>query len=167
MSGMKRTLEKALSGGCTSEDVKTFLAYANIEISEWREFVEYCQRILVDMEKDKQRVRGMKEIRINIFEQIGSNAAVSSEDGEALYRRIMKGLAEKDVIIILDFTNIELITLTFLNTAIGQLYGRYDSTLLRERLKVSNLAKEDLGLLKKVVERAKEYFGGNQWNGIK
>lgn len=100
----------------------------------------------------------MKEIKINIFEQIGSNAAVSSEDGEVLYKRIIKGLAEKDIVIILDFANIELITSTFLNAAIGQLYGRFDSPFLKERLKVNNLAKEDLELLKKVVERAKEYF---------
>ncbi len=31
----------------------------------------------------------MKEIRINIFELISSSAAVSSEDGEMLYRRII------------------------------------------------------------------------------
>ncbi|MEK7275520.1 MAG: STAS-like domain-containing protein [Candidatus Desantisbacteria bacterium] len=100
-------------------------------------------------------------VKISIFEQIGSNAAVSSEDGEVLYERIVKGLAEKDVIIILDFTNIEIITPTFLNAAIGQLYNKYDSPFLRERLKVNNLAKEDLELLKKVVERAKEYFKEN------
>ena len=100
----------------------------------------------------------MKEIKLNIFEQIGSSAAVSSEDGEILYGRIVKGLAENNVKIALDFTNIELITSTFLNAAIGQLYNKYDSPLLRERLKVENMEKEDLELLKKVVERAKEYF---------
>ncbi len=100
----------------------------------------------------------MKEIKVNIFEQIGSSAAVSSEDGEILYKRIMKGLTEKDIIIKLDFANIELITSTFLNAAIGQLYSQFDSPFLRERLKVDNLSKEDLELLKKVVERAKEYF---------
>lgn len=100
----------------------------------------------------------MKEIKLNIFEQIGSTAAVSSEDGNLLHSRIVKGLTEKDVQVILDFTNIELITSTFLNAAIGQLYNEYDSPFLRERLKVENMAGEDLELLKKVVERAKEYF---------
>jgi hypothetical protein len=99
----------------------------------------------------------VKEIRISIFEQIGSNAAVSSEDGELLHERILKGL-ESDVKVILDFINIELITSTFLNAAIGQLYSKFDNPFLRDRLKVENLAKEDLDLLKKVVERAKEYF---------
>ena len=100
----------------------------------------------------------MKEIKINIFEQIGSSAAVSSEDGELLYSRLVKGLEEKDVKVALNFINIELITSTFLNAAIGQLYNKYDSPFLRERLKVENMAREDLELLKKVVERAKEYF---------
>lgn len=100
----------------------------------------------------------MKEVRISIFEQIGSSASVSSEDGEVLYGRILKGLEEKDVQVILDFNNIELITSTFLNAAIGQLYNKYDSPFLRARLKVKNMAGEDLELLKKVVVRAKEYF---------
>lgn len=100
----------------------------------------------------------MKEIKVNIFEQIGSDAAVSSEDGELLFKKIIKGLEEKDIRLILDFTNINLITSTFLNAAIGQLYSKYDSAFLRRRLRVENLSKEDLELLKKVVERAKEYF---------
>lgn len=100
----------------------------------------------------------MKEIKINIFEQIGSSAAVSSEDGELLFGKITKGLEEKDVLLILDWTNITLITSTFLNAAIGQLYSKYDSAFLRKRLRVENLSKEDLELLKRVVKRAKEYF---------
>jgi len=100
----------------------------------------------------------MKDIRISIFELIASSAAVSSEDGEALYQRITKGLKEEGIRIILDFMNIELITSTFLNAGIGQLYNKYDSPFLKERLKVENMATEDLELLKKVVERAKEYF---------
>jgi len=100
----------------------------------------------------------MKEIKINIFEHVGNDSAVSSEDGDSLYNRIVKGLEENDVKVILDFININLITSTFLNAAIGQLYGKYDSSFLKKHLGVSNLKKEDLELLKKVVERAKEYF---------
>ena len=70
---------------------------------------------------------------------------------------ITKGL-ENDLKMVLDFNNIELITSTFLNAAIGQLYDKYDSPFLNSHLKIKNMSKEDLGLLKKVVERAKEYF---------
>lgn len=100
----------------------------------------------------------MKEIRISIFEQAGNSAAVSAEDGELLYKRIQRGLQAKDVKIILDFTNISLITTVFLDISIGQLYGIYKSLFLKERLKVENMTKEDLELLKKVINRAKVYF---------
>ncbi|ODS34760.1 MAG: hypothetical protein SCARUB_00020 [Candidatus Scalindua rubra] len=99
----------------------------------------------------------MKEIKIIIFEHIGSSAAVSTDDGELLFERVIKAL-ENDVRVILDFNNIELITSTFLNAAIGQLYSKYDSPFLRNHLKVNNLSNEDLNLLKKVVDRAKDYF---------
>lgn len=100
----------------------------------------------------------MKEqIKINIFEQIGSSASVSSDDGDMLFERILKAL-ERGVAVVLDFNNIELITSTFLNAAIGQLYSKYDSPFLKEHLKVENMSQEDLVILKKVVERAKEYF---------
>jgi hypothetical protein len=99
----------------------------------------------------------MKEITINIFEKLGSTAAVSSEDGEQLFVLIMKAL-NNNILIILDFNNIELITSTFLNAAIGQLYNKFDSKFLRKHLQVENMDNDDLLLLKKVVDRAKEYF---------
>ena len=110
----------------------------------------------------------MKEITINIFEKLGSTAAVASEDGEQLFALIMKAL-NNNVLLILDFNNIELITSTFLNAAIGQLYNKFNSQFLREHLKVVNMDNDDLILLKKVVDRAKEYFENkkNVEHGIK
>lgn len=99
----------------------------------------------------------MKTFRIIIFEKIGSNAAVASEDGEAIYATINAAF-EKKMPIVLDFNNIELITSTFLNAAIGQLYDKYDSPFINKHLKVENMAPEDTMILKKVVIRAKEYF---------
>lgn len=99
----------------------------------------------------------MKKITINIYEHIGSSAAVSSEDGEILFNLLTKSFEQK-MEVILDFANIELITSTFLNASIGQLYSGYTSQFLRPHLKVANMDKEDMELLKKVVERAKAYF---------
>jgi len=104
----------------------------------------------------------MKKITISIFEQIGSNSAVSSGDGELLYERIIKGLKEQDVRFVLDFTNIVHITTNFLSAAIGQLYGEYKSPFLRDRLELNNMSDEDLYKLKEVVERAKEYFNNKK-----
>ena len=94
---------------------------------------------------------------INIFDVVGGKAAVSTEDGERLFTTISAFL-DKDFEVVLDFANIETLITTFLNAAIGQLYSKYDSPLLRERLRVNNLAPEDRERMVKTIERAKEYF---------
>ena len=51
------------------------------------------------------------------------------------------------------------ITSAFLNTAIGQLYGKYSEEQIKAGLlPPGDMDKDDLLLLKRVVERAKEYF---------
>ncbi len=99
----------------------------------------------------------MNEIKVNIFELISSHAAVATDDGNKLYDRINKILQSKNNVV-LDFNNIELITSTFLNSSIGRLYGYYESDFIKEHLSIENLNDDDLLLLKKVIERAKEYF---------
>jgi len=59
---------------------------------------------------------------------------------------------------LLDFGGIRFITSAFLNASIGQLYAHYSSEFIKQHLSVSNLANDDLILLARVIERAKEYF---------
>lgn len=99
----------------------------------------------------------MKEVNINIFEIIGSNVAVSSDAGQKIFNIIDKALTQ-DYIVNLNFNNINLLTTAFLNTAIGQLYSKHTSKYLQKHLKLSNILNEDKLLLKKVTDRAKEYF---------
>jgi len=94
---------------------------------------------------------------INIFDVVGGKAAVSTEDGERLFETISAFL-EKDIEVVLDFANIETLITTFLNAAIGQLYSKYDSPFLRERLSVRDLQPEDRKRMIDVIEGAKEYF---------
>jgi hypothetical protein len=103
----------------------------------------------------------MKTKEISIFELVGDTAAVSSEDGNIVFANIDKLLAEKAKMF-LDFVNIKTLTSSFLNAAIGQLYGKYTSSFLQNHLEVKNLSPEDTELLKRVVERAKEYFKDNK-----
>ena len=98
----------------------------------------------------------MKEKKINVSEFIGSTKAVVTNDGEILYARIINELAVDDAIIRLDFLGIDAVTATFLNVSIGQIYGRNPKLL--ERIKIENLAREDLQLLKKIIDNAREYF---------
>ena len=99
----------------------------------------------------------MEKKNIRIVDIVGGNAAVSTEDGNDLFKEISKFL-DREIIVNLDFTNIDTMTSTFLNAAIGQLYSKYKSEYLQKYLKVLNLEEVDRELLIRVIERAKEYF---------
>jgi hypothetical protein len=101
----------------------------------------------------------LKTGRENIITRINVRAAGTVEDGEKIFTIISKFLEIPNPRkIILNFKNVSLVTSFFLNTAIGQLYSKYDSAFLQEHLSVENMASEDLALLQKVIDNAKEYF---------
>lgn len=102
-----------------------------------------------------------KSFKINIYEIIGGNGAVSSDDGQTVYERIDKAF-KQEYYVILDFNNVDLIVSTFLNACIGQLYGFYTPEFIREHLTVENLSDDDLMILSKVIERAKQYFANKK-----
>lgn len=98
-----------------------------------------------------------KKIEIIVFEEIQNTSAVSTEDGNKIFNRIDSEF-QKGNQVILNFSNIKLLISAFLNAAIGQLYSKYKSNYLNANLSIVNLSNDDLLILKKVIERAKEYF---------
>lgn len=58
----------------------------------------------------------------------------------------------------LSFHNITTLTSAFLNAAIGQLYGTFSEEEIRSLLNVRDMQQDDIALLKRVVETAKQYF---------
>ncbi|MDM8566042.1 STAS-like domain-containing protein [Candidatus Halobeggiatoa sp. HSG11] len=95
---------------------------------------------------------------IKITEIIGSYNCINPEDGKKVFQVIAKALHAKQQIII-SLGNIEDVTSRFLNSAIGQLYGEFSEEQIKASLTVADDAnQDDLALLKRVVERAKEYF---------
>ncbi|MDD3877051.1 MAG: STAS-like domain-containing protein [Bacteroidales bacterium] len=97
---------------------------------------------------------------INIFNETDSNIAVTQQSGQLVFNKIDKilslGLKVK-----IDFTNIEVITPAFLNAAIGQLYSKYASNELQEKIELQNVLPEDVGFFQKVINNAKVYFAFN------
>ena len=96
-------------------------------------------------------------ILISVFEVVGSALCVASADGHKIYTRIarvLKGGGSAKV----SFRNVSTLTSAFLNAAIGQLYGEFDNSDIRNRIKVEAMESDDIELLKRVVETAKEYF---------
>jgi hypothetical protein len=97
-------------------------------------------------------------VEIRVFELVGSPLCVASDDGEKVFHQIIDILNNKGHTVEVSFINVESLTSAFLNSAIGQLYGKFPEDKIRESLKVSDMSQEDLALLKRVVDTAKEYF---------
>jgi len=102
-----------------------------------------------------------KEMTISIFEVVGSPLCVASSDGQKVYERLAIALKEGRSVT-LSFHNVSILTSAFLNAAIGQLYGEFSEGNIRSLLKVQDMQPDDLALLKRVVETAKQYFSDPQ-----
>jgi len=96
-------------------------------------------------------------ITIRVFEVVGSGLCVASDDGQKVHDQIATGLRQGHGIR-LSFLNVESLTSAFLNAAVGQLYGEFSEEQIKSSLSVSNIEPDDLTLLKRVVETAKQYF---------
>ncbi len=98
-----------------------------------------------------------KDMKISVFEVVGSPLCVASNDGQKVYERLATAFhAGRRVA--LSFHNATILTSAFLNAAIGQLYGTFSEEQIRSLLKVEDVEPDDLPLLKRVVDTAKLYF---------
>ena len=98
-----------------------------------------------------------QELKINVEELIGAEDAISSDDGQKLYKKLDELLkAEKKAVV--DFKNIDLIVSSFLNSAFGRLVKDFDKKTIEKLIRVDNLSKEDKDLLDRVLDMAKLYF---------
>ncbi|HHV24642.1 MAG: STAS-like domain-containing protein [Methanosarcina sp.] len=98
-----------------------------------------------------------ERIKINVFETVGENCCVAACDGQKVYEIITAALCENKKIE-LSFTETSELTPTFLNSAIGQLYGCFPVERIESSLLFTDISKEDEIILKRVIERAKTYF---------
>ena len=110
--------------------------------------------------KYEQR-KNNKPIQINVADIIGSTLGIAAEDGQRIFDKAKPLIAEdKDVVI--SFERITILISLFLNVVIGQLYGHFDESTIKQRLKVEGLAASDMHLLKLVVENAKKYYANKE-----
>jgi len=97
------------------------------------------------------------EVIINVVKVVGDSICVTDEDGKKVYDVINDALYDgKKIIISLD--GVTDLTSAFLNNAIGQLYGNFDEALIKSNLSVTDMSKNDMVILRRVVDRAKSFF---------
>ena len=96
-------------------------------------------------------------LSISIFEVVGSPLCVASGDGQKVFNRLSTVLNQGQSVCI-SFHNVSTLTPSFLNVAVGQLYGDFDEEHIRKHLTVTDIKPDDIELLKRVVDSAKRYF---------
>lgn len=99
----------------------------------------------------------MTPTNISVFNLVGSSFCVEANDGDSVFAAISKAL-QQDQAVEISFQNVGMLTSTFLNTAIGQLYGIFSEEKIRALVKVTDMDKVDQALLRRVIETAKSYY---------
>jgi len=108
--------------------------------------------------KDGIGSRKMPEQIVKLSEIVGSDICVAADDGEKVHAAIVAAM-DKGNRVRLSFEGVGDLTSAFLNSAVGQLYGEFAEEELKESLLPPiDASQEDLALLKRVVETAKEFF---------
>ena len=97
------------------------------------------------------------EVIINVVKVVGDSICVTDEDGKKVYDVINDALSDGKKIIV-SFDSVTDLTSAFLNNAIGQLYGNFDEAFVKSKLSVTDMPKNDVVILKRVVDRAKSFF---------
>jgi len=98
-----------------------------------------------------------ERIKIIVIETAGENCCVAACDGQKVHDRIVAAFCENKKVE-LSFAGTSDLTPAFLNSAVGQLYGRFPPESIESSLLFIDISGEDEIILKRVIRRAKTYF---------
>ena len=95
--------------------------------------------------------------RLFVAEYVRKNQAISSDEAEKIYS-MLHGILEKRGKVVLDFSGISLLISSFLNSAVGRLYGEFKQDLIDRSVAYENMDSRDEYILERVIGRAKNYY---------
>ncbi len=95
--------------------------------------------------------------KVAIRDVIDSSVAVSTEKAQRVYQILEEKLDQGETVE-LSFAGIESVITAFLNTGIGQLYGKFSSQQLQRHLRVTDASPDVLVMLKRTTDNAKRFF---------
>jgi len=97
-------------------------------------------------------------MKIDVKELIKRQQATVRTEGVKVYEQIEKYLDNNEKVEI-DFSNITMVVSSFLNAAIGKLYGKYNDEFIKKYVQVIGLNEDDIELLNDIViPNAKSFF---------
>lgn len=95
---------------------------------------------------------------IDVKDVIQRTQATVRTEGVKVYETIEKYLDKKEKVEV-DFSNITIVVSSFLNAAIGKLYGKYSDEVIEQNIEVLGLNDDDIELLNDIViPNAKSFF---------
>lgn len=97
-------------------------------------------------------------IIINVYAIVGSDFCCSENDGNRVYNQIKKSITNTGKQIDISFKNINGLTCSFLNIAIGKLYKIFPAKTLKDRLNISSISDSDKILIKNIIDTAKQFY---------
>ncbi len=103
----------------------------------------------------------MEPLVINITQHIKLNKGITPDEAEPILN-MEKEAFNKGQKVILDFSNVEMLTTAFLNVVIGNLYEGYTSDQLKNLLSFRNYDIPTSARIAKVIENAKAFYNDNQ-----
>ena len=97
-------------------------------------------------------------MKIDVSQIISKELATNTQDGALLFESI-KIYLDRNEKVVVDFSNIKMVISSFLNAAIGKLYGDFKEEFINNNLEIIGLDEDDKELLEDVViPNAKSFF---------
>ena len=94
---------------------------------------------------------------IKLNDYLTLNSGVTPEEGTPVYESIIQAFREGHNVV-LDFSEVTMLTTAFLNVVIGDLYKDYTSEDLKNRLVLVNYSDSTAARIKKVTDNAKLFY---------
>lgn len=104
---------------------------------------------------------GAREIRLELSRYARKGLCVSPGAGDKLCQDIGQALRE-GLRVHLAWGRVQIVTPTFLNHALGQLYAHFSEDSIRQALSIVDASTDQLVIVKRVVDNAKMYFASKK-----
>ena len=99
----------------------------------------------------------MESIKLSVFNLVGGEFCTEPDDGQIVFETLSKALKQSKSVEV-SFQNVEILTASFLNLAIGQLYKDFSEENIRALVKVVDIDEGNSALLRRVINTAKLYY---------